>query len=144
MDKILGGIAQIIPDQRYIVGKKWNLCPISHDIFRNEYWIYTEHVILGISCLFFKFDPLPTQEESDTLEWKTVDLINHIDKYSCRYSHKRTVQDIITAVINNQLQFKVLYNMAYKYGVELTKSILETVVNNSKYLGTTKDKFLLS
>jgi hypothetical protein len=131
--KLFNTIAKdICHSERFVVGKKWGGVPISHDILKNEYWIYnkqTEGVqeIQGTKCRFFLLSNLPDVEEEKTLEWKTVDLLNNIPQYSNRYSFETTLGDLMAALIRKQLNLQTLVSMARKFGNSSTQRIVETV-----------------
>ena len=72
------------------------------------------------------------------VEWKTIDLLNNIEKYSCCYSFRNAVVDVTRAIIEMKLDHNILIKMASKFGNDTTKSILENVIireDQKEYLG---------
>jgi hypothetical protein len=121
-----------IQDDRFIVGMKWSLVPVRHDILRNEYWIYNLKFSLtefqnGVKYVFFKFAVLPSEDEEKTLEWKTLDLLNNI-KYSSKYSFATAVQNLYSAILRNVLDYELLSTLSNRYGNDLSKNIVRNVL----------------
>jgi hypothetical protein len=125
-------IKKYINDERFVLGMKWGRVPISHDILRNEYWIYNQVITLEgthdkIKYVFFKFSCLPSVDEEKRLEWKTVDLLNNI-KYSSNYSYEATVQDLYYAFLHKKLEYDMLKLFSVRYGNDLAKKVVSNVL----------------
>lgn len=126
-------ISEFLNNQRFVFGKRWGRVPISHDILRNEYWVYNlcfsgEKKIDGRFCIFFIFTNLPNEEEENTLEWKTVDLLNNISCYSSHYSFKRTLEELSKSLAQNKFTFGLLTKMAERFGNDSTRFLIDNVL----------------
>jgi hypothetical protein len=132
IDNLFLGNTENKPNE-FIIGKQWNAVPISHDILRNEYWIYTLNyedlnIIDGLTYRFFRFQTIPTKEESLLLEWKTIDLVNNIKTYSSKYTYRRTKEDIIRAIYNKQLDYYLITSLTKKFGNDFTKNLVDDII----------------
>ena len=120
----------------FVFGKQWSSVPISHDILRIEQWIYSTYglhtpnkqVLNDRRYVFFKFDIIPDKEERETIEWKTVDLLNNIKTCSGVYGYNKTINDVITAINRKQLDYKMLTELTYKFGNTFTKNLMNDVL----------------
>lgn len=116
-----------------MLGKQWLQVPVRHDILRSDYWIYNrsfsgKQVLLGKTCNFYLHLELPSKEDEGTVEWKTIDLLNNIETYSCCYSFQDAVRDVTRAIIEKKLNYDLLTKMVRKFGEDLAKSILGSVL----------------
>lgn len=127
-------IADYIGTNNFVFGKKWDSVPIYHDILRNEHWIYstcheceTKRLNNGRLYKFWKFDNIPDKDEQEMIEWQTVDLLNNISSYSSVYDYKRTKSDVICGIYDKKLVYKMLTELANKYGTVFTKNLMSDI-----------------
>ena len=78
---------------------------------------------------FVKLEQLPTSEEAELLEWRTLDLMNNFF-----YSHTTRTDEIVDltqAICSNKLDIHVLLNLATRYGTQEAKRTLDEAVKKS-------------
>ena|SRR3990167_5102731 len=123
-------VAEDLDHQPFVWGKQWNGVPICHEIMRNEYWIYTCNnnikfkTYLGLNCVFFCLPKLPSEQEANTLEWRTVDLLNSLQQYS-RMANSDVLRDLSRALAAKKLNAKLLEQLANAYGTAQTKKLVD-------------------
>lgn len=104
---------------RFIVGANYWKVPISHDILRNEYVIYNEEIegvlVMEGTCYVFRHvEHLPSDKEATTVEWRTVDLLNHIHYSNTLKS--QAVADLARAIKRKSLDIELLASLVDRYG----------------------------
>lgn len=127
---------------RYIVGGKFFRVPIHHDILRDDYWIYNEELdgnvqMNGCRLRFVKFEQLPTAEEAQLLEWRTLDLMNNI--YYSHTTRADEIWDLKEAFTSKKLDVHVMLELAEKYGNEEARLALREAMELSGVLNVGSD-----
>ena len=118
----------------YVVGGRFYDAPIHHDILRQEYWIYNQEIeeimqMSGWTFRFVKFEKLPTTEETELVEWRTLDLMNNFF-----YSHTTRmdeISDLVQALCSYKLDIQVMLNLASKYVTAEARRVLDEAMERS-------------
>lgn len=105
--------------QPFVIGGNYSGVPITHDVLRGEQTIYNENIeqktkLEGRSFEFIKVSRLPTNEEISSLEWRTVDLMNHL-----RYSNNskiEQVESLVQALLHGSLDLSKLEKFINTFG----------------------------
>ncbi len=126
-------VCKILPssDTPWLFGGSWNGVPIDHNILRSDYWIYTEeyeadHRVHNTYLKFIKVKKLPTQQDSLLLEWKTIDLLNHLSLSTT--SEEDAMTNLVSALQASTLNRATLLEISNNYGsAETNKLVLQAV-----------------
>lgn len=129
----------------FAFGNQWRDVPIRHDIFRDEIWVYNRvfsrrEWILGKMCVYILVKEFPDREDSLSLEWCTIDLLNHIDIYSTTSEFRDVVNDLAAAIRQNLLDYSFLMNLAWRFGNSRAKGYMDRLFVcgiRVEYLGST-------
>lgn len=111
---------------KHVFGGKFVGLPLSHNVMPTQCWIYNEDfdgMIQYDGCLFrfVKFVTLPTPEEAETLEWRTVDLMNNFG-YS-NISIDDEIGQLAQALQSQELQLNTMKEFTSKNGNAETKRV---------------------
>ena len=116
-----------------LLGSEWVLgadyfdVPMYHDISANGYLIYNKHrhedvQIQGERFNFVKLDALPSPEEANSVEWRTIDLMNHYGR--CKYGPWMELYCLRQAFCNGELKEDLMTDLASRYGNKETQTLL--------------------
>ena len=94
---------------------------------RGEYIIYNEKLdhlgfVEDYPFEFIKLDSIPTPEEAKTVEWRTLDLMNHY--HYCKRSVDVEIGDLKDTFREGTLDKETMITMTAKYGNKAAKYAL--------------------
>lgn len=78
-----------------------------------------------VSFVFVKYEQLPTESKVDSLEWRTLDLLNNF--HHSHTSKEDEMYDLRTAIDNKILDLVVLRDLATRFGNHRAWEVLKAV-----------------
>lgn len=114
-------------DSEWVAGGSWNDVPMYHDILPIGYLIYNEKVhkkvfVEGVRFKFVKLDALPSPEEANSVQWKTIDLMNQYGR--CKGGTWLEIYCLRKAFLDGKLRKELIIDLASRYGNKATQSVL--------------------